>query len=203
MLLLPGLAMIFGGIKHKEQCFNSKSAGVSSVLLIISAVGMPFDDYPSTMTITTISVLSSYAMVFRGLHAHHFLRSVREPHAELHWVLWGAELHHPRLPQLHIHPGQLTITFLQQPLQWLAVVLFYSFFFSKIDLAHDPMYTNKTRWTSLPRHYYCYTCTSIAVARLLMLFVAWQTPHVRMCCYTTCGILGWVVIYPQNTCWSL
>lgn len=38
LLLLPGLAMICGGLKYKEQRFNPLSAGVSSVLLITSIV---------------------------------------------------------------------------------------------------------------------------------------------------------------------
>lgn len=39
MLLLPGLAMIAGGIKYKQQRFNRAATGVSSVLLSISIVG--------------------------------------------------------------------------------------------------------------------------------------------------------------------
>ncbi|KAJ5067012.1 cation/h exchanger protein [Anaeramoeba ignava] len=39
MLLLPGLSMIFSGIKYKEQSFNTIAAGVSSVLLLISVIG--------------------------------------------------------------------------------------------------------------------------------------------------------------------
>lgn len=39
MLLLPGLAMVAGGLKKKEQRFNPASAGVSGVLLLISVVG--------------------------------------------------------------------------------------------------------------------------------------------------------------------
>jgi Ca2+:H+ antiporter len=39
LLLLPGLSMIFGGIKYKEQRFSPAVAGVSSVLLFISIIG--------------------------------------------------------------------------------------------------------------------------------------------------------------------
>jgi Ca2+:H+ antiporter len=42
MLLLPGLSMLFGGIKYKEMHFNPASAGVSGVLLLLSIVGMVF-----------------------------------------------------------------------------------------------------------------------------------------------------------------
>lgn len=40
MLLLPGLSIFFGGLKHKEQRFNPVSTGVSSVLLMISVIGV-------------------------------------------------------------------------------------------------------------------------------------------------------------------
>jgi Ca2+:H+ antiporter len=40
VLLLIGLAMFFGGLKYKEQRFNSDSAGVSSTMLIIVVVGL-------------------------------------------------------------------------------------------------------------------------------------------------------------------
>lgn len=38
--LLQGICMIIGGIKHREQRFNSRSAGVSSALLFISIGGI-------------------------------------------------------------------------------------------------------------------------------------------------------------------
>ncbi|OCT89276.1 hypothetical protein XELAEV_18017896mg [Xenopus laevis] len=40
VLFIPGLCMIIGGIKHREQRFNSRSAGVSSALLFISVGGV-------------------------------------------------------------------------------------------------------------------------------------------------------------------
>ena len=39
MLLLPGLSMLFGGLKYKEVKFNPASAGVSGVLLLLSVIG--------------------------------------------------------------------------------------------------------------------------------------------------------------------
>jgi Ca2+:H+ antiporter len=39
VLLLPGISMIAGGIKVKEQKFNAKSAGVTTTLLIMSLIG--------------------------------------------------------------------------------------------------------------------------------------------------------------------
>ncbi|XP_067090518.1 uncharacterized protein [Osmerus mordax] len=40
ILFLPGICMIIGGLKHPEQRFNSRSAGVSSALLFISVGGV-------------------------------------------------------------------------------------------------------------------------------------------------------------------
>ncbi|XP_068128731.1 uncharacterized protein [Hyperolius riggenbachi] len=40
VLFVPGLCMVIGGIKHQEQRFNSRSAGVSSALLFISVGGV-------------------------------------------------------------------------------------------------------------------------------------------------------------------
>ncbi|KAA0724435.1 hypothetical protein E1301_Tti003703 [Triplophysa tibetana] len=40
ILFIPGICMIIGGIKHSEQRFNSRSAGVSSSLLFISIGGV-------------------------------------------------------------------------------------------------------------------------------------------------------------------
>ncbi|KAG9280193.1 putative cation exchanger [Astyanax mexicanus] len=40
ILFVPGLCMIIGGCKHREQRFNSRSAGVSSALLFISVGGV-------------------------------------------------------------------------------------------------------------------------------------------------------------------
>ncbi|KAF2076848.1 hypothetical protein CYY_001876 [Polysphondylium violaceum] len=42
MLLIPGLSMIVGGIKHKEQRFNPAIMGVSNVLLLIAVIGAFF-----------------------------------------------------------------------------------------------------------------------------------------------------------------
>uniref|UniRef100_A0A3B4DKQ5 Cation/H+ exchanger protein 1 n=2 Tax=Pygocentrus nattereri TaxID=42514 RepID=A0A3B4DKQ5_PYGNA len=40
ILFVPGLCMVIGGFKHREQRFNSRSAGVSSALLFISVGGV-------------------------------------------------------------------------------------------------------------------------------------------------------------------
>ncbi|XP_064359725.1 uncharacterized protein LOC112994261 [Dromaius novaehollandiae] len=40
VLLVPGLCMVIGGIRHQEQRFNSRSAGISSALLFLSVGGV-------------------------------------------------------------------------------------------------------------------------------------------------------------------
>ncbi|KAJ8003063.1 hypothetical protein DPEC_G00165460, partial [Dallia pectoralis] len=40
ILFIPGICMIIGGLRHREQSFNSRSAGVSSALLFISVGGV-------------------------------------------------------------------------------------------------------------------------------------------------------------------
>ncbi|CAB1313713.1 unnamed protein product [Coregonus sp. 'balchen'] len=40
ILFIPGICMIIGGLRHREQRFNSRSAGVSSALLFISVGGV-------------------------------------------------------------------------------------------------------------------------------------------------------------------
>ncbi|KAI8379314.1 Sodium/calcium exchanger protein-domain-containing protein [Radiomyces spectabilis] len=39
VLLMPGMSMISGGVKRKEQKFNAKSAGVTSTMLIMAIIG--------------------------------------------------------------------------------------------------------------------------------------------------------------------
>ncbi len=50
LLLLIGLSMFFGGIKHKEQRFNRDSASVSSTMLIIAIAGLAI---PTLYSLTT------------------------------------------------------------------------------------------------------------------------------------------------------
>jgi Ca2+:H+ antiporter len=40
LVMIPGLCMIIGGIRHKEQKFNRVSAGVSSLLLFVALIGV-------------------------------------------------------------------------------------------------------------------------------------------------------------------
>lgn len=40
LLALPGLSMFSGGLIRKEQSFNSKAAGVSTTMLLMSVLGV-------------------------------------------------------------------------------------------------------------------------------------------------------------------
>ena len=40
VLLMPGLSMIGGAMRRKEQKFNAKSAGVTSTMLIMAIIGI-------------------------------------------------------------------------------------------------------------------------------------------------------------------
>jgi len=72
MLLIPGASMFAGGIKHKTQYFNQVSAGVSSVLLIVSITGafLPTVYYTAlgSYTINCSSCFSPSANGTSGLH---------------------------------------------------------------------------------------------------------------------------------------
>lgn len=67
--------MIIGGIKHREQRFNSRSAGVSSALLFISIGGKDGIIYQLIVT-----VLSSYRnVVCRCVCTYSILKDLWEP----------------------------------------------------------------------------------------------------------------------------
>lgn len=55
--------MIIGGIKHREQRFNSRSAGVSSALLFISVGG-------TCLTVRVFCHFFKFDIVFEGLNCH-------------------------------------------------------------------------------------------------------------------------------------
>ncbi len=57
ILLLIGLSIFIGGLKYKEQRFNTKSAGVSSTMLIIAVTGMAIPSIYSIATGKEIAVL--------------------------------------------------------------------------------------------------------------------------------------------------
>ena len=64
VLLLIGLAMVFGGLKYKEQRFNKDAAGLASTMLIIVVVGLALpslynmiEDRPAEAMSVTVSVI--------------------------------------------------------------------------------------------------------------------------------------------------
>uniref|UniRef100_A0A7N5ZTJ5 Cation/H+ exchanger protein 1 n=1 Tax=Anabas testudineus TaxID=64144 RepID=A0A7N5ZTJ5_ANATE len=108
ILFIPGVCMIVGGIKHREQKFNSRSAGVSSALLFIS-IGGVFAPTLFSKTfgnlmplVYTISVLLPAAYII-GLiftlktHSHIYDIQISDDHRDhahghhvVHWSRWRA-----------------------------------------------------------------------------------------------------------------
>jgi Ca2+:H+ antiporter len=71
ILLLIGISVLFGGLKFKEQKFNTNSAGVSSTMLIIAVVGLAIPTVYSFMNpgsphLQTIS--NAVVMVLAGTY---------------------------------------------------------------------------------------------------------------------------------------
>ncbi|MCX6803435.1 MAG: calcium/proton exchanger [Candidatus Diapherotrites archaeon] len=56
ILLLIGLSVFFGGTRHKEQKFDSKSVGVSATMLIIAIAGLAI---PTALSFTKATSLAS------------------------------------------------------------------------------------------------------------------------------------------------
>ncbi|KAL7979846.1 hypothetical protein Chor_008184 [Crotalus horridus] len=95
VLFIPGLCMVIGGIRHQEQRFNSRSAGISSALLFLSVGDGEQRD----------SVLQPYRVTayFIGLiftlktHSHIYDIHISDCHmpghhhsAVVHWSRWRA-----------------------------------------------------------------------------------------------------------------
>jgi len=61
LLLLIGASMIAGGLKHKDQKFNTSSVGVSSTMLLIAVAGLAlptiYAELPQQSTVTEHSVI--------------------------------------------------------------------------------------------------------------------------------------------------
>ncbi|MBI4289737.1 MAG: calcium/proton exchanger [Chloroflexi bacterium] len=67
VLLLVGLAMIFGGAKYKEQKFNKNAAGLSSTMLIIVVVGLAMPSLYSMIQHQPAEVMSQAVSVVLGV----------------------------------------------------------------------------------------------------------------------------------------
>uniref|UniRef100_A0A8D0G4H8 VNX1 protein n=1 Tax=Sphenodon punctatus TaxID=8508 RepID=A0A8D0G4H8_SPHPU len=113
VLFVPGLCMVIGGIRHQEQRFNSRSAGVSSALLFLSVGGVFAPTLFSKVygrlvcsepLVYTVSLLLPIAYII-GLcftlktHSHIYDIHVSDCHtpghhhsAVVHWSRWRALL---------------------------------------------------------------------------------------------------------------
>lgn len=70
VLLMPGLSMVSGALRRKEQKFNARSAGVTSTMLIMAIIG----------TLTPTLFYQTYGNV----------RLLRSSHRPEHWlIVWG------------------------------------------------------------------------------------------------------------------
>ncbi|CAG8602147.1 10929_t:CDS:2, partial [Acaulospora colombiana] len=76
VLLMPGLSMISGGMKRKEQKFNAKSAGVTSTMLIMAIIGaftptLFYETYAPSYLIGLWFTLRTHAsLVWQTPHPH-------------------------------------------------------------------------------------------------------------------------------------
>ncbi|XP_009460910.1 PREDICTED: low affinity vacuolar monovalent cation/H(+) antiporter-like [Nipponia nippon] len=98
VLFVPGLCMVIGGIRHQEQRFNSRSAGVSSALLFLS-VGGVFAPTPLVYTVSLLLPAAYLIGLFFTLktHSHIYDIHISDCHmpghhhsAVVHWSRWRA-----------------------------------------------------------------------------------------------------------------
>src|SRR3989344_1217568 len=61
-LLLIGISMLLGGLKYKEQSFNSKIGSVSSTMLIIAIIGLSIPTIYSILTQATVLTTTSLSL---------------------------------------------------------------------------------------------------------------------------------------------
>eukprot|EP01114_Cavostelium_apophysatum_P008143 TRINITY_DN2044_c0_g1_i1.p1 TRINITY_DN2044_c0_g1~~TRINITY_DN2044_c0_g1_i1.p1 ORF type:complete len:761 (-),score=135.07 TRINITY_DN2044_c0_g1_i1:79-2361(-) len=109
MLLIPGLSMVAGGIKHKEQRFNQVTAGVSSVSLIMSLVGafLPTVYYSALGQYT----LNCASCASNSLEANGTLTCSHCSYEELDIIKDPAYIHGAR-PLMYIISGILPIAYI-------------------------------------------------------------------------------------------
>ena len=67
ILLLIGLSMIFGGIKYREQRFNTDSAGVASTMLLIAVAGLALPTIYSVLTGKSVIIMSRAVSITLGI----------------------------------------------------------------------------------------------------------------------------------------
>ena len=104
---VKGVCMIIGGLKHAEQSFNPRTAGVSSTLLFVSVAGA------FAPTLFAISYPPSVAsnttcMVYYRVDFWHFIMTLND-------------CHHNRtvsMFQLMLEPGFIVLTASQMEHRW-------------------------------------------------------------------------------------
>lgn len=67
ILSLIGLAMLFGGIKYREQTFNKDSAGIASTMLLIAVAGLSLPTIYSVITGKSAIIMSYAVSVTLGI----------------------------------------------------------------------------------------------------------------------------------------
>ena len=67
ILLLIGLSMLFGGLKFREQKFNTASAGVSSTMLLIAVAGLSMPTIYSVLTAKSAVLMSRSVSIILGI----------------------------------------------------------------------------------------------------------------------------------------
>ncbi len=108
ILLVGGLSVLAGGLRHRKQTFNATAAGLGATLLALSAIGLVVPALfhhlapPSTTDALTqklslwiaIVLFSAYvlSLVFSlRTHSHLFLGSGGKGHSEAHGPVWSVK----------------------------------------------------------------------------------------------------------------
>uniref|UniRef100_A0A672NXL4 Cation/H+ exchanger protein 2 n=1 Tax=Sinocyclocheilus grahami TaxID=75366 RepID=A0A672NXL4_SINGR len=94
ILFIPWICMIIGGFRHREQRFNSRSAGVSSSLLFISIGGKTSCPMGIWCEDCTNSTATNSSGSFMCKNCHYDLVRLQTSHlgASVHWSRWRALL---------------------------------------------------------------------------------------------------------------
>lgn len=96
VLLVVGLSMIFGGIKHRDQTFNRQSASVASTMLLIAIAGLSLPTLYSGLTgkspvamheaVAIILVITYLLSLVFALFTHrHIFKTKRSVEEQIGW----------------------------------------------------------------------------------------------------------------------
>uniref|UniRef100_A0A3Q3VPC4 Uncharacterized protein n=1 Tax=Mola mola TaxID=94237 RepID=A0A3Q3VPC4_MOLML len=128
ILFIPGICMIIGGIKHREQRFNSRSAGVSSALLFISIGGMSHTAAAIHFIFAAISHSELFVIFIYSFFLKLFCRplvytiSVLLPAAYLIGLIFTLKTH-SHIYDIHISDGQTAGHHLVHWSRWRALTV--------------------------------------------------------------------------------